>query len=435
MTPVVAKRSTLLALYRGATSLAGPVAGLILRRRAAGGKEDPARLHERLGAPQRPRPPGALIWVHAASVGESVSVLPLVRAILEERSDAHVMVTTGTVTSARLMANQLPSRAFHQFVPVDLASSVDGFLSHWRPDLALWVESELWPNMILETSRRGIAMALVSARLSDGSFKTWGRAPAAASQLLNAFQVILPQDVDVRDRLKSLGAHNLGEVSNLKLWAEPLSADPAALDALQAQIGTRPLWLAASTHEGEELLAARLHRSLAHDISGLLTLIVPRHPKRGDDIATALRQEGFALARRSQGEPIGPQTALYLADTLGEMGLFYRVAPVVLMGKTLIGQGGQNPLEPARLGAAILSGPHIGNFDAVFMMLAKAKGAEILPDSTQVEVALRRLLGDPAAARAMGGRAQAVAGDPRPLLQTMEALRPMLRSLPLDARP
>ena len=196
-----------------------------------------------------------------------------------------------------------------------------------------------------------------------------------------------------------------------------------------------PLWLAASTHEGEELLAARLHRSLAHDISGLLTLIVPRHPKRGDDIATALRQEGFALARRSQGEPIGPQTALYLADTLGEMGLFYRVAPVVLMGKTLIGQGGQNPLEPARLGAAILSGPHIGNFDAVFMMLAKAKGAEILPDSTQVEVALRRLLGDPAAARAMGGRAQALAGDPRPLLQTMEALRPMLRSLPLDARP
>jgi 3-deoxy-D-manno-octulosonic-acid transferase len=430
----IVRRSPLLTLYRAGTRLGGPLAALLLRRRARAGKEDPSRLHERFGAPQRPRPDGPLIWAHAASVGESVSALPLLQALLRERSDAHALVTTGTLTSARLMAARLPERAFHQYVPVDLAHAVDGFLSHWRPDLALWIESELWPNMILDTARRGVPMALVSARLSENSHRNWARAPAAARALLSCFRAIVPQDEAVAARLRALGAGPVSAPANLKFWAEPLPHDPAALQALLAQAPGRPVWLAASTHEGEEALAGAMHTGLIASTPGLLTVIAPRHPDRGGAIASQLRGQGLAVAQRSLGETVTAATDIYLADTLGEMGLLYRFAPVALMGKTLIGRGGQNPLEPARLGAAIVSGPHIGNFMPVFDRLLQAKGVEIVATPDQAQSAIGRLLADPRAARAMGQRALACAADPAPLEITLAALRPLLTAMPHHAR-
>lgn len=435
MTAIVKPSSTILSLYRAGTALARPVAGFLLKRRADRGKEDPARLNERFGAPDKARPAGPLIWAHAASVGESVSILPLVRALLDERQDAHLMVTTGTVTSAQLMAARLPARAFHQFAPVDLAGAVSGFLDHWRPDLAIWVESELWPNLILETAARQIPMALISARMSESSLRNWSRAPAAARALLGSFQTILPQDEATAARLRRLGGLAVGPASNLKLWAEPLPADPKLLAALQDQLRGRTPWLAASTHDGEEVLAARMHRAMAARVPALLTVIAPRHPKRGDAIATELRQEGFVVAQRSRGEPLQSETEIYLADTLGEMGLLYRLASVVLIGKTLIGAGGQNPLEPARLGCAIVSGPNIGNFEPIFELLIRAKACEVLANSAQVQDALLRFLTDPASARAMGARADRVAGDPAPFQTTLAHLRPLVKGMPHDARP
>jgi 3-deoxy-D-manno-octulosonic-acid transferase len=434
MSAVIKPKSPLLSLYRAGTSLARPVAAFLLRRRAERGKEDPARLHERFGEPSKARPAGPLIWAHAASVGESVSILPLIRALLTERPDANVMVTTGTVTSAQLMSQRLPPRAFHQFVPVDFPAAVAGFLDHWRPDLALWVESELWPNMILETAARGVPLALISARMSDSSLRNWARAPGAAKALLGSFQLILPQDEATGARLRALGGAQAGPPSNLKLWAEPLPVDTAVLASLQAQVSGRPVWLAASTHEGEEALAGRFHRALWARIPSLLTLIAPRHPNRGPAIAAELRREGFVVAQRSAGEPVSASTEIYLADTLGEMGLLYRTAKVVLIGKTLIGEGGQNPLEPARLGCAIVSGPNIGNFEPVFDLLIRAKAAEVLANEGQVQDALARLLTDKLAAEAMGARAERLAGDPAPLENTLAALRPLLKAMPHDAR-
>jgi 3-deoxy-D-manno-octulosonic-acid transferase len=434
MSALVKPSSPILALYRAGTSIARPVAAFLLKRRAGLGKEDPARLHERFGEPQKARPAGPLVWAHAASVGESISILPLVRAVLEERPDAHVMVTTGTVTSAQLMSQRLPPRAFHQFAPVDLGTAVGGFLDHWRPDLALWVESELWPNLILETSARGVPMALISARMSESSLRNWSRAPSAAKALLGSFDLILPQDDATASRLQSLGGNTAGVASNLKLWAEPLPFDAKAHAALAAQIAGRPVWLAASTHEGEEALAGRYHRALATKIPNLLTIVAPRHPKRGADIAESLRKDGLDVARRASGETLTAQTQVYLADTLGEMGLLYRLAPVVLIGKTILGEGGQNPLEPARLGCAIVSGPNIGNFEPVFDMLIRAKAVEVLANEAQVQEALLRLLQDGAAARAMGARAERFAGDPAPLQNTLDALRPLLKGMPHDAR-
>jgi 3-deoxy-D-manno-octulosonic-acid transferase len=434
MSAVTRPSSPILSLYRAGTALARPLAEMVLRRRAGRGKEDLSRLNERLGAPHKARPPGPLVWAHAASVGESVSILSLIRAVLDERPDAHALVTTGTVTSAQLMSERLPPRAFHQFAPVDLRQAVEGFLDHWRPDLALWVESELWPNLILETAARGIPMALISARMSEGSLRNWSRAPAAAKALLSSFQAILPQDQATGDRLRALGAAQIGPPSNLKLWAEPLPYEAKALATLRAQTGMRPVWLAASTHDGEESIAARMHRSIAAALPDLLTIIAPRHPKRGAEIAAALRKDGLAVAQRSAGEPVSATTQIYLADTLGEMGLLYRLARVTFIGKTLCGEGGQNPLEPARLACAIVSGPSIGNFEAVFDMLIRAKAAEVLPNEEQVRAALSRLLSDPAAAQAMGARAERLAGDPAPLQNTLDHLRPLLKGMPHDAR-
>jgi 3-deoxy-D-manno-octulosonic-acid transferase len=434
MSAIVKPSSPLLSLYRAGTSIARPVAAFLLKRRAYRGKEDPARLNERFGEPQKARPPGPLVWAHAASVGESVSILSLVNAVLDERPDSNVMVTTGTVTSAQLMASRLPPRAFHQFAPVDLTAAVSGFLDHWRPDLALWVESELWPNLILETAARGVPMALISARMSEGSLRNWSRAPSAAKALLSSFQIILPQDAATAGRLSALGAVQVGAPSNLKLWADPLPYEVKAHATVQAQIAGRPVWLAASTHDGEEAIAGRFHRAISASIPNLLTIIAPRHPKRGGEIASSLRQAGFKVAQRSEHETISPSTQIYLADTLGEMGLFYRLARIVFIGKTLSGEGGQNPLEPARLGCAIVSGPNIGNFETVFDMLIRAKAAEVLPNDAQVQAALARLLADPGQAHAMGARAERLAGDPAPLQNTLDQLRPLLRGMPHDAR-
>jgi 3-deoxy-D-manno-octulosonic-acid transferase len=430
----VAKRSPVLALYRLGTMIGAPLARLFLRSRLARGKEDGARIQERFGKPDRPRPEGPLVWIHAASVGESISVIPLVNAILADRPDAHVLMTTGTVTSARLMAERLPARAFHQFAPVDLAGCVAPFLDHWRPDLAIWVEQELWPNMILETVARDVPMALVNARLSDRSFATWRRAGAAARQILQSFSVCLVQDEDVGRKLSALGAREVVAAGNLKFAGDPLPFDADALAALQLQIGSRPCWLAASTHEGEEAIAATIHTRLAARHRDILTIIAPRHPERGDTICAMLRAKGLHAAQRSRGEAITPDTAIYVADTLGEMGVLYRAAPLVFMGGSLVPHGGQNPLEPARLGCAVLSGPYIGNFQAVYHALSKAQACQILANSDFVADALMTFLGDRERIEAAGVRAKAAAGDRSSLVLTMRALRPLLTGMPVDAR-
>src|SRR6266581_3112069 len=226
-----------LALYRGVMSVLSPAAPALLRGRAKRGKEDAARLAERTGEASRPRPAGTLIWIHGASVGESLAVLPLVTALLE-KPERHVLVTTGTVTSARMMEQRLPPRAFHQYVPLDSRISVRRFLAHWRPDLALFVESELWPNLILETCARGAPMALVNARLSSRSFRGWRYAPGLARRLLSCFEICLAQDQEIAARLTALGARSVQIAGSLKADAPPLPVDGPALAAFLAALGT-----------------------------------------------------------------------------------------------------------------------------------------------------------------------------------------------------
>jgi 3-deoxy-D-manno-octulosonic-acid transferase len=422
------KGSRLLSAYRAATGFAEPLAARLLRRRLARGKEDEDRLPERLGRPGRVRPKGPLVWIHAASVGESVSVLPLIRELGRIRPDASVLVTTGTVTSGRVMGERLPENAFHQFVPVDTPSAVKAFLDYWQPSLALWVESELWPNMLHEIKQREVPAVLINARMSENSFRNWRRAPLAANELLSSFEMCLAQDEDVAEKLSALGASRVAVPGNLKLVGDPLPFDAEVLAELRSAIGGRPMWLLASSHDGEEQLAAFTHRDLTALFPRLLTIIVPRHPQRGPHVAASL-EPLFRIARRSKGELPDRDTEIYIADTMGELGVFYRLCPLAVMGGSFVPHGGQNPLEPARLGAAVLSGPHIDNFRDIFRILVASGGVEVLTSNDQLTARLTALLDNDIETMQRGQAAAQVAGTKEPLVRTFELLAPYLGAL------
>jgi 3-deoxy-D-manno-octulosonic-acid transferase len=420
-----------LTLYRTLTTALGPVVMLYLIRRIAAGKEDRGRFAERRGVASRARPDGPLVWVHAASVGEAVSMLALIDELVAQRPSLSVLVTTGTVTSARLLAARLPeSRAWHQYVPVDRLAYVRRFLDHWRPDLALWVESELWPNLVLETKARGVPLVLVNGRMSASSFQGWQRWPSIIRPLLGAFDLCLGQDVVQAERLRQLGAQRTLCVGNLKTAASPLPVREAELARLAAQAAGRPLWLAASTHAGEEEAAAVAHRVLKRRWPDLLTIIVPRHPARANAITAMLKNDGLNVARRSLAEPIDGATDIYLGDTLGELGLFYRLAGIAFIGGSLVPMGGHNPLEAALLDCALLYGPDMSNCAGSARDLANAKAALTVRDGTELAAAVAQLIGDPAERARRAAAALEVAANNRAVLDAvLERIAPWLDRL------
>jgi 3-deoxy-D-manno-octulosonic-acid transferase len=403
----VSRRPLPLALYGAATRLLEPLAPRLLAARARAGKEMTGRLSERLGRAGRARPAGRLVWLHAVSVGESLSLLPLVEA-LRSRPGLHLLVTSGTVTSAEILDRRLPAGVIHQFAPVDAPGAVGRFLDHWRPDAALFVESELWPNLILAARARGVRLGLISARITEASAEGWGRAPASARALLSAFDLVLPQDEATGERLSRLGA-SPGPRLNLKLAGAAPPFDPAALAELRKRAAGRRVVLAASTHPGEEPLIGEAFRAAMAGRKALL-VVAPRHPERGEAVAEGLARAGFAVARRSQGEAPGPAVTAYVADTLGEMGLFLRLADVVVMGGSFVeGVGGHNPLEAARVGAAIVTGPHVANAQAIYdEMRAEAAVLEAADAATLARI-LERLLQEPHEAQRLGAAALAYA--------------------------
>jgi 3-deoxy-D-manno-octulosonic-acid transferase len=392
-----------LGAYRLATAVLEPLAPLALRWRAYKGKEDPARIRERLGRATQPRPDGPLVWLHGASVGESLSLLPLIDRIRTGRSDINLLVTSGTVTSAGLLAKRLPAGVIHQYAPVDGPLAVRRFLDHWRPDTGLFAESELWPNLIGDAHDRGVKLALVSARITEHSAEGWAKRPAAAKALLAAFNLILPQDKASAERLNRLGA-TPGPLLNLKYVAAAPPVDAAQLDTLKTGLASRrPIVLAASTHAGEEAIIAQACPP------GPILIIAARHPNRGMAVADELRAMGRKVTRRGAGDDLTEEADIYVADTLGEMGLWFALADMAVMGGAFVeGVGGHNPLEPARLGTPVISGPHVFNFADVYDDLATADAVVMVP-AEGLAVALAGLLADPAKQTSMARKAHAYA--------------------------
>ncbi len=419
------------AAYRLAAAAAGPALRVLLMARTRAGKEDPARIQERFGAASAPRPPGPLLWLHAASNGEARSALGIVQRALAGRPDLHVLFTTFTLTAARMLADALPPRATHQFVPLDVPAWIDRFLDHWRPDAALWIEGELWPNLIARTAARGVPMALVNARISEESFRRWKSAGRLFRPPLEAFEICLAQSPADSERLAMLGALTPRFLGHLKFDGNELPADPGALRILAETIGPRPLWLAASTREGEEEAVIAAHKALASTHRALLTIMVPRHARRGDDVAGLLAAAGLAFARRSKGERLTGESAIYLADTMGELGLFYRLARIAFIGASLVPKGGQNPLEAAQLGCALAFGPHMTNCRDIADAMLIAGAAVEVRDAASLAAHVSTLLGDDEARRRAGDAALKVAAQGRGATErVMDALAPLFARMP-----
>ncbi|WOI52059.1 3-deoxy-D-manno-octulosonic acid transferase [Parvularcula sp. LCG005] len=428
------QRTFSLRTYRAANAFLKPVANYALSRRLKAGKEDPGRVAERRGVASVDRPQGKLMWIHGASVGESLSVLPLIDYLAEKYPHAHFLVTTGTITSAQLMADRLPPKAIHQYVPIDQVHFVRQFLTHWHPDAVVFIESELWPVMLSELGKRDIPLALVNGRLSPKSYKSWSARKGAARELLDTFRVLLAQDTDNAERLADLAGRDVPMLGNLKQAAPALPTDTEALEQLAGDVGDRPVWLAASTHVGEEDFVVETHHQLAAQIPDILTVIAPRHPTRGDEVYTKFRDAGLSIARRSTGDRPTPETQVYLADTLGELGIFYRLSDVAFIGGSLVEVGGHNPMEPARLGSAIVTGPHVFNFRDTFQSMRQSGALALVRNERDLSASLLRLLKDPRTRNQMADNAMewSEKSATKVLDDIVQAIGPVLNALQQD---
>lgn len=419
--------------YRVATSAGAPLAGYVLASRLKRGKEDPARLGERRGETSIARPAGPLVWAHGASVGEVAAIIPLVERLVAK--EFNVLVTSGTVTSAKLAGQWLPAGVVHQYVPLDSPRFVARFLGHWKPDLGLFTESDLWPNLILMSSERHIPLILVNGRVSERSFNRWRFAPGMIAALLRRFDLCLAQSAAYAARYRDLGAPRITTTGNLKLDVPEPPADQENLRILQAAIGDRTTVAAASTHAGEETALIEMHRRLRNSFPRLLTIIAPRHPDRGPGIVEIARDAGLVASLRSRGRLPEAQDDIYVVDTLGELGLVYRLAPIVFVGGSLASHGGQNPVEPIKLGAAVLHGPHVWNFAEIYDALDAARGAELIGDVGRLTVRVGALLTDAAERAAITGAARSTVERLGGALdRTVAALDPYLMQIRLERR-
>jgi 3-deoxy-D-manno-octulosonic-acid transferase len=422
----------LMKAYGGISQLLYPAVSPMLASRERRGKEDALRIGERKGIASLARPDGVLVWMHGASVGEVISLLPVAEYIMA--SGAHVLMTSGTVTSAEVAARRLPKGAIHHYVPLDLPVYVERFLAHWKPDIGLFAESELWPNLIHTAHRRGTHLVLVNARMSERSFRRWKRLPSFITALLSRFELALAQTEADAERLRQLGAPRVQAIGNLKYDVLPPPADAGKLKALKALVAGRPVFIAASTHPGEEALIAEALKQAKALIPRLLTVLIPRHPERGEEVAKDIFRAGLSVCRRSEGAMPDAHTDVYVADTIGELGYFYRLGNLSYMGGSLVEKGGQNPIEPAKLGNAILHGPHVKNFTQVFDTITQAGGARIVSDSSALAAALVALLNNPSERKSMGAQAkravEAMAGANR---RTTDALGPLLVQARIDS--
>ncbi|WP_375157285.1 3-deoxy-D-manno-octulosonic acid transferase [Bradyrhizobium sp. RDT46] len=420
-----------LRMYRRLAAGLVPLAPALIKRRLRQGKEDPARVGERRGLSRDVRPHGPLVWIHGASVGEVLAAAALIERLRD--LNLRILLTSGTVTSAAVVAKRFPPDVIHQYVPYDSPRYVARFLDHWKPSLALFIESDLWPNLILAGAARRVPMVLINGRMSPRSFPRWQRMHSTISALLSRFDICLAQSKVDAERFSALGGRDVVTTGNLKLDVPAPPADPARLERLMAMTRGRPIIVAASTHPGEDEMLVAAHRSLVGFFPQLLTVIVPRHPDRGSSIAGLITASGLTPALRSREELPTATTDIYVADTMGELGLFYRLSPIVFMGGSLIRHGGQNPIEAIKLGAAIVHGPHVFNFAEVFEAL-DASGAARQADTQEALVKqLGLLLAEPTVCdkmqRAGAGVVEQLGGA---LDRTMTALEPYLLQLRIE---
>jgi len=384
-------------LYRLITLVLSPLIIVYIAGRLFRGKEHKLRWMERFGISKSPPSvSNKTIWLHAASVGESLSILPIIDALLKHTS-SQIIITSGTVTSAEVIQSKISdSRVRHLFIPIDTPWAVSAFLKRTSPTLAIFVESEIWPNLIMQAAQKGTKLLLINARLSHKSAARWSMIKSLPTLLFSKFSLIIPQSKSDMENLRSIGAPTdiMPFTTNIKYGVDALSASAAETESLKSQIMDRPCWLAASTHEGEEKIIIQVHNLLKARFPDVLTIIAPRHPKRIESIISSIEIPRNNIALRSYNEPITSITEIYLADTIGEMGLLYRISKVCFIGGSLAPVGGHNPIEPAKLGCAIITGLHLHNFTSIYDDFRNANACIIATDFSGIADKIMLMLND-----------------------------------------
>jgi len=399
---------------------------MYLNRRKSKGKEDKNRFTERMGYAGVERPEGDVVWFHGASVGEAVSMLSLIDKIQNEFPNKTILVTTGTVSSAEIMLKKLPKNVIHQYVPVDLLPAVRRFLDYWKPKVALFFEAEFWPNLIMEAQKRDVKLLLINGRVSDVAFKKWEPHQDLACQMLEHFDLALGQTSEDERRIKILGAPHTMYLGNLKFAGSPMKCNEDELAKMREKIGNRPTWVVASTHETEEEEVAKIHQEIAKKYPNLLTIIAPRNAKRGEEIKNILKLSGLKSAMRSKEEEITSHTQVYIADTMGELGLFFRLTKIVLMGFSLTekSNGGHNALEPAILKTAVVNGPYYENFKEMFDRMSVTGALTIVRDLKDMGSVITELLDNPEKCEDLAEKAYNFAtGETGVLDRVMDAIK------------
>ncbi|NNK15539.1 MAG: 3-deoxy-D-manno-octulosonic acid transferase [Sulfitobacter sp.] len=369
-----------------------------------------SRAHEKLGHATQPREQNSpLIWFHAASVGESLSVLALIGRMGRALPGAQFLITSGTATSAKLVQDRLPPRTVHQFAPLDAPGPLKRFLKHWRPDAAIFVESELWPQMLRRTYESGAKLALLNARLSERSMESWRKRPAFARYMLEVFDLILTQNDKMAEAMVAMHAppQRVARGINLKSMSDPLPVDQDALFEARAALGHRPVWVASSTHPGEEEVVLEAHTRLLDTRPDLHLILAPRHPERGQEVMNLISDAGLGVTRRSMAD--APDGQVYLADTMGELGTWYALTDIVFLGGSLHPIGGHNPFEVAQSGATVLSGHHVTNFAETFSEMEGRGAAQMVKDASDLAKKVDALLSDDDARRQACAAARAFA--------------------------
>lgn len=415
--------TTALFAYRALTGALSPFLPLLLKQRVRRGKEDGARLQERLGYAFRRRPAGQLVWLHGASIGESQVLLQLFESLRKEAPDLQGVITTQTMTSAELIARKAIDGLIHQMAPLDTVFATERFLKHWTPDLAIFAEGDIWPNMLTKLDAKRIPRMLVNARMTEKSFNGWMRFPKLAGRLFGGFQTIHAANQKTGDWLKVFSRNRARYTGNIKHSAPPLRADMNELEKLKTIVGERAVLAAISTHPGEEEIVVEAYKALRAEMTEPpLLILAPRHPERGDELAQTMLG-AFSLYQRSKGGDPAADQSVWLCDTLGEVGLWMRLSDVVFLGGGLPGSDifGHNPIEALKLDRHVISLPEVDNFKREFADLVEGGAADLVENADDIKAVALPFLTREKQFETTGTRLNAYLSGDAPLIQARDA--------------
>jgi len=378
-------------IYRVLINLILLLSPIIILIRLLKKKEHPIRFKEKFVCPSKKKNAGKLIWIHGASVGEILSIVPLIEKLENNYRIKQILVTSNTLSSSKILSNFKLKKTVHQFFPIDTNYHSQKFLNYWKPSVAIFVDSEIWPNMVANIKKKSISLILVNARITQKSFKKWKMFPLSARKIFEKFDICLSSSIKSSKYLGLLGAKKIKFIGNLK-FTESTTIKNDLNNEIKKNFLLKKIWCASSTHNKEELLCANVHKKLKEKHKNLLTILIPRHIHRTTEIINQIKRLNLKIHLHDSKKRISNDTDIYLVNSFGQTKSFFRICKTVFLGGSIIKHGGQNPLEAARFGCKVLHGPHVWNFSEIYNLLKKNRVSSKIMNSNQLTYEVDKML-------------------------------------------